>query len=884
MKSERKKNGIVLPVVLVAYLLVFMAVGGVYFTKYLQRQIFLERTTQLNEITVQVRANLSNALNSHWNYLTIAVNILRELSLDSEEDVISYIGKMETLLETDGYHSMLMFLDSQGNCHDAGGKHGVWSDIDRISGGEERYTFISDSYIYEGSYWAFVQKLDTPLVSGDGTVFTHVILLKDVYTLDLYYDSDAYSGRNETYILKSNGTRMHDNTDDENTIQAYNVLKVLEEMEGQTYPDIRKAISEQGVISANFKYNDTEYYYCLVSLEEYDTLILFLIPARYVAYGTVNMVGAVIRMILFLAVMLTVLLIVTVVFFIMQRSSQRLYQQEQENLRRQEELNEKLEESNVMLTRSKETAEQAFQIAEEANRAKSSFLSNMSHDIRTPMNAVMGFSALLARDAENPEKVREYTKKITASSQHLLGLINEILDISKIEAGKTTLNLSDESIVELIENIDSIIRPQMKAKHHTFEVHCRDLKHEYVVMDKLRLNQILLNLLSNAVKYTPDGGRIVLTIQELPQSGKQFAYYRFVVEDNGYGMSEEYVQKIFQAFTREEDSVINKIQGTGLGMAITKNLLDLMGGSISVKSEKNKGSVFTVDLELVVNELLIDQDFWKRNGITRILAVDDEEVICQNIQMVMEDAGVGVDYTLDGESAVEMVKRADREGRLYDIVILDWKMPGMDGLETAACIRREISRNIPILILTSFDLPEDVEGVVDAFLPKPFFLTSFRQKVDAVLNREKRQDGQDNEEKSILRGMHILVAEDNEINAEILRELLDMSGATCEICENGKLAAEALAKSEPGQYQLILMDVQMPVMSGYEATGVIRALDHPMAKRIPIVAMTANAFVEDIRDAMEAGMNGHVAKPIDMGVLEQTIRTLFEEKGGEGKV
>ena len=878
MKSDGKKNSIVLPMVLVACLLAFMTVGGVYFTKYLQRQIFLERTTQLNEITSQVRANLSNALDSHWNYLTIAVNILRERSFDSEEDVISYIGEMETLLETDGYDSRLMFLDSQGNCHDAGGKHGVWSDIDRISGGEERYTFISDSYIYGGSYWAFVQKLDTPLVSGDGTAFTHVILLKDVYTLTVYYDSDAYSGRNETYILKSNGTRMHDNTGDGNTIQAYNVLKVLEEMEGQSYPDIREAISEEGVISANFKYNGTEYYYCLVSLEEYDTLILFLIPAQYVAYGTVSMVSAVIRMLLFLAVVLTVLLIVTVVFFTMQRNSLRLYQQEQENLRRQEEMNEKLEESNAMLARSKETAEQAFQIAEEANRAKSSFLSNMSHDIRTPMNAVVGFAALLTRDAENPEKVREYTKKITASSQHLLGLINDILDISKIEAGKTTLNLSDESIVELIENIDSIIRPQMKAKHHTFEVHSRDLKHEHVVMDKLRLNQILLNLLSNAVKYTPDGGRVVLTIQELPQSGKQLAHYRFVVEDNGYGMSEEYVQKIFQAFTREEDSVTNKIQGTGLGMAITKNLLDLMGGSISVKSEKNKGSVFTVDLELAVNEQLIDQDFWKRNGITRILAVDDEEVICQNIQMVMEDVGVSVDYTLDGESAVEMVRRADQEGRLYDIVILDWKMPGMDGLETAACIRREISRDIPILILTSFDLPEDGEDAqVDAFMSKPFFLTSFRQKVDAVLNRGKGQAEQVNEEESILRGMHILVAEDNEINAEILRELLDMSGATCEICENGKLAAEAFEKSEPGQYQLILMDVQMPVMNGYEATGVIRALEHPMAAQIPIIAMTANAFAEDIRDAMEAGMNGHVAKPIDMGVLEQTVRTVLEK-------
>ncbi len=889
MKSDHEKNKIVLPAVLAGCLLLFLMAGGSYFAKYLQQQIFEERTTQLNEITSQVRENLNNALNFQWNYLTIAVNTLEEREAGTAEDMAVYIGELEQTLETASYHSRLMLLDSRGNCYDASGKHGVWSDINRISSGKERHTFISDSYIYEGSYWTFVQELSHPFTSQDGVVFTHLILFKDIYTLTEYYDSNAYGSMNETYILKSNGTRMYDAVGGENTIQAYNVIKVLEEMEGQKYSDIRKALASQDVISANFMYNGTEYFYCLASLPEYDTLVLFLIPADYVAHGTVRMVGAVIEMLLFLAVVLVIMLIVAVVLFTRQQSSLQLYRQEQENLRRQEEMNERLEETNAMLARSKETAEQAFQIAEEANRAKSSFLSNMSHDIRTPMNAVVGFAALLARDAENPEKVREYTRKITSSSQHLLGLINDILDISKIEAGKTTLNLSDENIVELIENIDSIIRPQMKAKNHTFEVHSKDLRHEHVVMDKLRLNQILLNLLSNAVKYTPDGGHIKLTLQELPQLVKQLAHYRFVVEDNGYGMSKEYVQKIFQAFTREEDSVTNKIQGTGLGMAITKNLLDLMGGKITVESEKDKGSVFTVDLELAISEQFIDRDFWKRQGITRILTVDDEEVICQNIQMIMEDAGVAVDYTLSGESAIEMIKRSEEEGRLYDVVLLDWKMPGMDGLETARCIRREIPRVIPILILTGYDLPEDEtearEAGVDAFLSKPFFLTSFRLKVDGVLHREMRrtQTQEDKAEQGILRGMHILVAEDNEINAEILKELLDMAGASCDIYENGELVSAAFERSDPGQYQIVLMDVQMPVMNGYEATRRIRGMRHPMAVKIPIIAMTANAFAEDIRDALEAGMNGHVAKPIDMEVLEQTVKKVTGTQGEDGQ-
>ena len=882
MSTEKKKYRIMFPTVLAVCLLLFLLVGGIYFTKYLKVQIFKERTTQLNEITSQVRVNLDNALDAHWNYLTAAVNMLKQQKFESVEEATRFVGSLEQLLEMENYSSILVLLDEQGNCYDAAGRHGVWTDIDRIFGEAERHTFITDSRIYEGSYWAFVQKLDIPVRAEEetGIVFTHMILLKDVYMLEAYYDSAAYNNHNETYILKSNGTRMYDGGSAENMIQSYNVLKVLQEMEGQEYPDIQEALEEKQIISTNFKHNGTEYYYCLTSLPDYDTLLLFLIPAEYVASGSVDMVGAVIRTLLILSVILLFMLTLAVVSILRQQSSARLFRQEQENLRRQEEMNEKLEQSNALLARSKETAEQAFKIAEEANRAKSSFLSNMSHDIRTPMNAVVGFAALLARDAENPEKVKEYTRKITSSSQHLLGLINDILDISKIEAGKTVLNLSDENMVDLIENIDSIIRPQMKAKGHTFEVRNEGLRHEHVVMDKLRLNQILLNLLSNAVKYTPDKGCVVFTIQELQQHARKLAHFRFIVKDNGYGMSQEYVEKIFQVFTREEDSVTNKIQGTGLGMAITKNLLDLMGGKIQVESEKGKGSVFTVDLELPISDHAVDLDFWKKKEISRLLAVDDEEVICRNIQMTMEGTGVHVDYAMEGQTAVELVKKSEEEGQPYHVVVLDWKMPGMDGVETARCIRREVSKSVPILVLTSYDWPEIEEEAkaagVDAFLSKPFFLSSFRQKMEGMLGHESQPES--HSEQSILEGMHILVAEDNEINAEILGELLDMAGASCEIYENGQMAAKAFEQSHPGQYDLILMDVQMPVMNGYDATRIIRDLGHPLALTIPIIAMTANAFAEDIRDALEAGMNAHVAKPIDMGVLEQTVRAVLEAR------
>ncbi|MCM1488721.1 MAG: response regulator, partial [Firmicutes bacterium] len=745
-------------------------------------------------------------------------------------------------------------------------------------------TFITESELYGGSYWAFVNKLPIELItSAENIVFTHLILLKDVRGFTEYYDSTAYINKNETYILKSNGTRMHDDTSDNEIIHTYNVLKVLEEMEGQRYTDIKAALAETDTISANFTKDGVEYYYCITSLEEYDTLLLFLIPSEYVATDTVKMVGAVVRTLLLFTVVLLILLVFAAAAFARQRSSAQLFKQEQINLKRQEEMNQKLEESNSMLASAKEATEQALRIAEEANRAKSSFLSNMSHDIRTPMNAIIGFSTLLTRDAENPEKVREYTKKITSSGQHLLGLINDVLDISKIEAGKTTLNQSEENIVDLIGGLDGIIRPQMKAKGHTFEVLSRNITHEQVIMDKLRLNQILLNLLSNAVKYTPDGGLVTLTVQELPQTTQSIANYRFTVEDNGYGMSPEYLKNLFQSFTREEDSITNKIQGTGLGMAITKNLIDLMGGTIAVESEKGKGSKFTVDLGLHISEQEIDQSFWANQNISKILAVDDEEVTCQNIQISMCETGVTVDYALNGQSALDKIKQSEQEKDPYNIVLLDWQMPGIDGVETARRIRKEVPKHTPIIILTTYDWSEleesDAVTAVDAFLAKPFFLTSFRQKVEMVINRDqKSEEGEETSaEESALNGMNILVAEDNEINAEILSELLGMSGASCDVCENGQIVTEKFKQSKPGEYDLILMDIQMPIMNGYNATRAIRALDHPSAKEIPIIAMTANAFAEDVRDALEAGMNAHVAKPVDMSVLEQTVKAVLDE-------
>ncbi|MCC8014110.1 MAG: response regulator [Eubacterium sp.] len=533
-------------------------------------------------------------------------------------------------------------------------------------------------------------------------------------------------------------------------------------------------------------------------------------------------------------------------------------------------------------TKNRKMLEEALQIAKVANEAKSTFLSNMSHDIRTPMNAIVGFAALLEKDADKTEKVRSYTGKIISSSQHLLGLINDVLDMSKIESGKTTLNTAEFDLPELVREVTTIVRTQSNAKKQSFDIAVKDVVHEHLTGDKLRINQVLINILTNAVKYTPVGGEIKLEIIELPQKTKNIARLKFIVSDNGIGISEEYMKNIFKPFTRETGSMTNKVQGTGLGMAITSNIVELMGGTIHVDSKQGEGSTFTVELEIRISDRDVDKDFWKKHCATHILVVDDDEDTCKSILTAMEGTGVETEYVLDGYSAVSRVKTANAEERDFNFVLIDWKMPGMDGLETAAEIKKVLPRDIPIMILSAYDWSEiEVKALeigIAGFLPKPFFLTNFKRVIENIREKEKG-DKTEAEEKNVLSGLNILAAEDNELNSELLYELLTMSGARCEIVENGKEAVLRFESSDEGEFDLILMDVQMPVMNGYEAAEIIRKSGHINAKDIIIIAMTANAFAEDVKAALDSGMDAHIAKPIDMDRLENVLSGLLSERG-----
>lgn len=518
-----------------------------------------------------------------------------------------------------------------------------------------------------------------------------------------------------------------------------------------------------------------------------------------------------------------------------------------------------------------EQLQSALDSAKGANETKSLFLAKMSHEIRTPMNAILGCAELLMKNISDEKKVKSYVHKIMGSGRFLLGLLNDILDMSKIESGKMCLNIEPFNLAELLSDISSVMAPQAKAKQQKFEIFAAGIQNETIIGDKLRIEQVLLNLISNAIKYTQNGGNIVLNITLQKQENKKYSRFCFEIKDNGMGMTQDFIETIFDPFVREENSNTGKIQGTGLGMAITKNMVELMGGNISVKSKLQEGSTFTVYLDLQTQNPEYSREFWEKHKIRRMLIVDDTEDICINIQDIMKDTGVEVSYTTDGAKAIEMIDLAEERKAPYDLVILDYEMPGMDGLDVARVINEKKGKNRPGLILTDFAWEKFEENIemdsVDAFLVKPFFISSLKECIEELY---LSNDSSDSEEISI-KGMHFLVVEDFELNYEILKERLELEGATCEIAVDGEEGVRAFEKSEPGHFDAVLMDVQMPKMNGYEAAKAIRAGNHPMAADIPIIAMTANAFEEDRTRSFEAGMNEHVAKPIDMKRLKEVI-------------
>ena len=573
-----------------------------------------------------------------------------------------------------------------------------------------------------------------------------------------------------------------------------------------------------------------------------------------------------------------ILAIIALVVFLLVRGIKH----SKKEIREKEAARLELEEKNKELAESQKALSDALAVAEHANHAKTTFLNNMSHDIRTPMNAIVGFTALAASHIDNKEQVQDYLGKISVSSQHLLSLINDVLDMSRIESGRVTIEETDVHLPDVIHDLRTIIQSNIASKQLELFIDTQDVMHEDIITDKLRLNQILLNILSNAIKFTPAGGTISFRVIEKPSPVDNLANFEFRIKDNGIGMSEEFQKTVFEAFTREKTSTVSGIQGTGLGMAITKNIVDMMGGVITVHSTEGKGSEFIVELPCKISTVPIKNEPLPELKGLRALVADDDTNTCLSVCSMLREIGMRPDWTNYGKEAVIRAKEALNQADEFRVYIIDWLMPDLNGIETVRRIRKVIGDNTPIIILTAYDWAdisdEAKEAGVTAFCSKPLFMSELRNVLaQPFMAAEDTRSENKNEpaEMPDFTGKRVLLAEDNEMNQMIAEAILTESGFIVEIACDGIEAVEKMKTAPAGYYDIILMDIQMPKMDGYEAAKQIRALDDKKKANTPIVAVTANAFEEDRQTALEAGMNGHLAKPYDIPAIIETLTELL---------
>ena len=723
-------------------LITLLVLGGFYLRSFFMKQAEQERSSQLEEMSSQLRVNLHYNLETHWNLVASIKDYVNVQSFSSKEQAQQGIKEAEGIFHTELYGCRIMLLDAMGRGYTTDGEVGIWDDLKYLADGAVKHTFVTDTSNVKGTYLAFSHKLQSRSDSERGLRFTHMVLLKEISTIRKYYTTESYGGHAATYIINGNGTLAYYDADNEDILGVRNVFKALREgtyVGSKDFATMRQQLNNYGIATASVLLKDNEYYYCLAKMAEYDMTIMLLIPAEYVAVSTMTMLQSALRIQVVFTVLLLGLVLLALISIVRAERSSKMIKIEKE--------------TNQKLNKLRVAAEDALKVAESASKAKSTFLSNMSHDIRTPMNAIIGFATLALDDIRDGKKVEDYLSKILSSSKHLLGLINDILDMSRIESGKVVLEEQETDLVTTLQELQSIMEGQAKERKLKLHVDYSNLRDRHVYCDKTRLNQVMFNLLANAVKFTSEGGSIWLTMSQLEPTCEveDRAIYEIRVKDTGIGMDKAFIKHIFEPFERERTSTVSKIQGTGLGMAITKNIVDMMGGTIEVESQKGVGTEFIIRLEL----------------------------------RLQAEAGA-----------------ANEEGAKQH---------------------------------------SHAEGVAE------------------------------------FAGKRLLLAEDNELNREIACMLLSKYGFVIDTAENGQEAVDLVAASAPDYYDLVLMDIQMPVMDGHEATRRIRNLEDKELAKVPVVAMTANAFDEDRKAAKECGMNGFISKPINMQEVVQALRMCLQD-------
>lgn len=832
-----------------------------FYNAYIDQTLYAERLSQMREVTTQLFSGLEDVVNNQWRTVAKQCRTIETEKPQTEEKLAGFLREQAYLDDLDAIQCDVIAVDDTGAYYTQDGRRGLLVERKYLLSSPKRVSYVTNSLISDETRMVFLERLDEPIAVQSGGGIKNVIyygISQNMEELNPYFECSAYNGNNSVYVVDSEGLRLFSSQKGSSLLKGFNLYNILNGMQylhGSSFAAAKEELERRNIAYSNAVIDDTEIYYALYHMNNAEWTLLFLVPSQYVAVNTVALVNMTIRMVLLFAVIL-VLVSAGAIFWLLRSQQKAALEVERKN-------NEALENVNAELAA-------AVKVAERATKAKSEFLANMSHDIRTPMNAIVGITNLMANEEGTSEKLRTYIEKVQLSSRHLLSLINDILDMSKIESSEVALNQDSIRLAEQVGQVDSIIRSQTTERGQTFHIRVHTIAHEYLIGDGMRLRQILLNLLSNAVKYTPYGGTIDFELSEEPCSFLDRAAFRITVSDNGYGMEPEFVKHIFEPFTRAESSVTNKVQGTGLGMAITKNIVDLMGGTITVQSEVNKGSRFEVALTFP-----IDHSMEASVDARSLLLISDDEVLIQNIKASLQEAKVEFNVARTEKEALSQLREKPE-----DVVLLSGHIHDQTLAETVQQLRQS-AKDAMLIFCCDYAEQERVQEVlshsgVDGLLSRPFFLSNLSRAVERI--HEDVTEETTEKHGSVLNGMKFLCAEDNALNAEILEAILSMYGASCQIYPDGRKLVEAFANVKPGEYDAILMDVQMPNMNGLEASRAIRSGENPLGEKIPIIAMTANAFTEDIRECLRAGMNAHVSKPLDITALERTLRALFTGK------
>ena len=837
-----------------------LILGGVlaflkFYDRYIDRILYAERLSQMREVTTQLFAGLEDVVNNEWKEAENQRMHILDSRPETVEDMLLYMEKEETLSQLHVMSTDLIAVDSGGNYYTQDGRKGLLNEERYLLSKPERISYISNFVISDETRMIYLEKLTEPMVLQDGddtVVIEYYGVSQSMSELDPYFSCAAYDRSNSVYVVDPDGLKIF-GSGNENLLKGYNVYSVLDRMEylhGSSFTSAKRELEQNNISYSNALLDNEEVYYAMYHMKNAEWTLIFMVPSRYVATNTVDLVNITVRMVLIFAVFM-VIVSGMLIFWVLKKQQKLAVEEERKNSLALEKLNRKME--------------KAVQDADAASKAKSDFLANMSHDIRTPMNAIVGITGLMEHEEGLSDKLRNYIEKVQLSSRHLLGLINDILNMSRIESKEVTLNVEHVSLAEQIGQIDSMIRSQTSEHNQRFHIHVDEIVHEYLICDGVRLRQIMLNLLSNAVKYTPEGGDITLDFREVACDVPDCARFDFAVSDNGYGMTPEFVEHIFEPFTRAENSITNKVQGTGLGMAITKNIVDLMGGEIHVDSAVGRGSRFEVTLTLKIDRM--KTSILEAN---RILLVSDDDVFVKNVQASMSEVQVAFTAVTSEREAVGWLQRDEA-----DVILLSGCVDNPGLKQTVDTLRRNAADTTLIFgvdyVTDEKKQKEITQSGVDGIIFRPFFLSN----LEMTIARTKTSTASGKETESVLRGMRFLCAEDNELNAEILKEILHMYDAQCTIYPDGEAVVQAFQDVKPGEYDVILMDIQMPKMNGLEATRAIRNGSNPLGKKIPIIAMTANAFSEDVQQCIDVGMDAHIAKPLDIAVLERTVRGFF---------